>query len=149
MASRKISDLEENGILQGTDVVPVSDIGGTKTFKLSMDQLVEFVNSEAEFNPTKVSNIITESFDITADTKETIFLINANDQEVIANLNINFAQYKNKILTFKRLNTDETYNVVIQSQPGNPIDDSESVTIHVQYESVTIVSNGVNGWYIL
>lgn len=156
MASKKISQLDNNGGLSGTDLVPVSDTSGTKTFKLSMDELVEFVNSEADFSPTKVSDIKIEDFSITTQTTDTVFLIDATQNQISVTLD-NHIQHLNQQFVFKRLNPHKDENeiaiedrniIITTGGQGSLIDGENSYTLNAQYETLTIVASN-NGWNII
>lgn len=149
--SKKISQLETNGGIHGTDVFPVSNIAGTSTYRVSMDDLVDYMDQNANFNPTIVSVIKTSNFSIDSTTKETIFLIDASNGKVTVDLN-NYSEHKNQSFVFKRLDDSRltTDNeVIIKGSPGNQIDGQDEYVINAQYETVTIVSDGTSGWYII
>lgn len=146
MASKKISQLDTNGGLSGTDLVPVSDKDGTSTFKLSMDELVEFINSEADFSPTKVSGIRTEDFSIDSSTTETIFVIDTNAGDITVQLS-NHTSHKNQQFIFKKWTSDGN-KVFIETGGGQDIDGLNTYELTTQYQTLTIVGSN-HGWLII
>jgi hypothetical protein len=156
MRNKKISELDTNGGLHGTDLVPVSNAGGTKTFRLSMSELADFISSEEGLSPTKVSAIKTQDFPITTATTETIFLIDASENQITVTLN-NHTQHLNQQLIFKRLNPHKDENevaiegrnvIITTGGQGSTIDGESSYTLIAQYETLTVVASN-NGWNIL
>lgn len=144
--SKKISQLDENGTLKGTDLVPVSDKDGTSTFKLSMDDLVDYIDDNANFNPTIVSGIRTEDFSIDSSTTETIFVIDTNAGDITVQLS-NHTQHINQQFIFKKWTSDGN-KVFIQTGGGLDIDGLITYELTTQYQTLTIVGSN-HGWLII
>lgn len=144
--SKKISDLDINGELNGTDLVPVSNKEGTKTFRLSMDELIDYIDDNANFNPTKVSYIRKEDFSIDSTTTDTIFVIDTSVRDITVQLS-NHTSHKNQQFIFKKWTSDGN-KVFIQTGGGQDIDGLNTYELTTQYQTLTIVGSN-HGWLII
>jgi len=153
MVSKKISQLDENGVIHRTDVFPVSSADGTSTYKVSMDDLVDYMDQNANFNPTIVEKIVND-YVMGIDIKTTVFLIDAQNNDITFTLN-NYTEHVNQEFTFKRIDDNlydegnsSRYNVFNKGTDGNTIDGEVEIKINVKNESVSIVGSNA-GWFII
>jgi hypothetical protein len=148
--SKKISQLDTNGVIHGTDVFPVSSADGASTYKVSMNDLSQYLDENSDFLYVKVKEFKGEIVNHAQELNTYVFLLNAVDNNITVSL-ANAGLNSNKVFIFKRLDNSQ-YTVKLQGSPGNTIDGQEEFIIVEQFQSVTIVSHEsetITGWYIL
>jgi hypothetical protein len=153
MTSKKISQLDTNGEIENTDVIPVATMDGTLTYRMSMDDLVEYMDDHGNYTPTIVEKIMVD-YEMSSETRSTIFLIDAQNNNITFALD-SHTQHVNQEFTFKRID-DQLFNedegtghvVLILGSNGNTIDGEPQIKLNVKNESVSIVGSN-HGWFII
>lgn len=150
--NRKINQLERkaNGQQMGTGAAfPVSENG--TTYQMTIQDLLDLLGEGAGGLNTTVKKFSDAEVLVASNADVFTFLLDAtnNDVKVVlphAVLN------GNKMYVFKRVDNSENQVMIQGSAIGNTIDGDNSILIHSQYESKTLVSyseSDPTGWFIV
>lgn len=98
-------------------------------------------------------NVVTTTSDISADSVDInnydIILANANSNNVTITLPDNGGDVgEGRIIRIKRIDSNSTYNVTINTESSDTIDGVSSYILYHIYETVSLVNDGTN-WYIV
>ena len=148
--NRKINQLErkQNGQQMAMEAAfPVSESG--TTYQMTIQELIDLVGSGGLSTSVKK---FSEAEVLVANSPDVFtFLLDAANNDIKVVLP-NAALNGNKMYVFKRVDNSENQVLIQGSAIGNTIDGENSVLIHSQYESKTLVSyseSDPTGWFIV